>query len=90
MPPLTCKTCPVIYDDWSDDKNTQASAMSFGVPPRFNGMPSRHVFTVASSNYEVISVSINPGAITLHLMFREPSSRATDLENPIIPAFEAA
>jgi hypothetical protein len=36
-----------------------------------------------------MSVSINPGAITLLLIFLEPSSRATDLEKPIIPALEA-
>ena len=36
------------------------------------------------------SVSMNPGAITLLRMFREPNSSATDLENPIIPALEAA
>jgi len=29
-----------------------------------------------------MSVSINPGAITLLLIFLEPSSRATDLEKP--------
>ena len=64
--------------------------MSFGVPPLFNGMPFLHSLTVFSSNLAVISVSINPGAITLHRIFRDHNSSATDLENPMIPALEAA
>jgi hypothetical protein len=40
--------------------------------------------------FEVISVSINPGAIALQRILREPNSSATDFVNPITPAFEAA
>jgi len=37
----------------------------------------------------VISVSIKPGAIALERMPREPSSSATDLVKPMMPALEA-
>jgi hypothetical protein len=36
-----------------------------------------------------MSVSINPGAIALHLIFLDPNSNAIDFVNPFIPAFEA-
>jgi len=35
-----------------------------------------------------MSVSTNPGAMTLAVMFREPSSRAIDRARPTRPAFE--
>ena len=38
----------------------------------------------------VISVSISPGATTFAVMPRDATSRATDLTNPIRPAFDAA
>ena len=38
----------------------------------------------------VSSVRTYPGATALHVMLREPYSRATDLVNPIRPAFAAA
>jgi hypothetical protein len=44
----------------------------------------------SSFNLAVISVSINPGAITLQRILRDPNSKATDFEKPITPAFEAA
>ena len=43
-----------------------------------------------SDKLSVISVLIKPGAITLHLIFLDPSSKAIDFEKPIIPAFDAA
>jgi hypothetical protein len=33
---------------------------------------------------------MKPGATTFDLIFLEPNSKAIDLENPIIPALEAA
>ena len=74
----------------SDPKNTQAFAISSGVPPLFKGIEALHPSTTDSSNLAVISVSMNPGAITFDLMFLEPNSNATDLENPMIPDLEAA
>ena len=38
----------------------------------------------------VIGVRMNPGAKQFTVILREPTSWAKDLENPIIPAFEAA
>jgi hypothetical protein len=37
-----------------------------------------------------MSVAMNPGATTLHSMFREASSLATDFVSPISPALLAA
>ena len=37
-----------------------------------------------------MSVSMSPGATTLTVMLREATSRASALQNPISPAFEAA
>ena len=37
-----------------------------------------------------MSVSMNPGATTFTVTLREPTSRASDLQKPISPAFEAA
>ena len=82
--------CPVMYDDMSLANHTHVSAISEGFPPLFKGIEFLHSSTTFSSNTYVISVSINPGAITLHLIFLDPSSKAIDLENPIIPAFDAA
>jgi len=45
---------------------------------------------MSGSRVSVISVSINPGAMAFDLMFLDPSSRATDLVKPMIPAFDAA
>ena len=37
-----------------------------------------------------MSVSMSPGATTLTVMLRDATSRASDLLNPIRPAFDAA
>ena len=37
-----------------------------------------------------MSVSMKPGATTLAVMFREATSRASDLVKPMSPAFDAA
>jgi hypothetical protein len=37
-----------------------------------------------------MSVSMNPGAMAFAVMPREPTSRASDLVNPRIPALAAA
>ena len=49
-----------------------------------------HASITDSDKLSVISVLINPGAITLHLIFLDPSSIAIDFENPIIPDLDAA
>ena len=74
----------------SEAKNKQAFATSTVVPPRFNGIVSLQPCTTSSLSLAVISVSIKPGAIALQRMFLDPNSKATDLVNPITPAFEAA
>ena len=58
-------TCPVMYEDKSEARKRTQLATSSAVPPRFNGMASRHCFTVSSGNAAVISVSIKPGATAL-------------------------
>ena len=37
-----------------------------------------------------MSVSMSPGATTFTVMFRAATSRASDLLNPMRPAFDAA
>ena len=37
-----------------------------------------------------MSVSTGPGATTLTVMLREPSSRASERAKPTMPAFDAA
>ncbi|NBO54682.1 MAG: SDR family NAD(P)-dependent oxidoreductase, partial [Actinobacteria bacterium] len=44
----------------------------------------------SSPSTAVISVATGPGATTLTVIDREPSSRASDRANPTRPAFEAA
>ncbi len=44
----------------------------------------------SSFNSDVMSVSMNPGAIALTVTPRDPNSRATDCVNPINPALLAA
>ena len=83
-------TWPVIYDDKSDAKKTHTLATSLGLPDLLRGMFLIQSAVTDSDNLSVISVTINPGAITLQRIFLEPSSRAIDFEKPIIPDFEAA
>ena len=45
---------------------------------------------LSSARTAVMSLSTKPGAITLAVMPREPSSRARDRARPTSPAFEAA
>ena len=78
-----------MYDDIFDPKNTQTFPISLGLPPRFNGIELYQDLSVSSDKFLVISVSMKPGATTLHLIFLEPSSNAIDFVKPIIPAFEA-
>ncbi len=45
---------------------------------------------ISSPSPPVRSVSTKPGATTLTVIARLATSLASDFENPIIPAFEAA
>ena len=83
-------TCPVIYDDKSDAKNRHRFATSLDSPGLFRGIFSVQLSIIESDKLSVISVLINPGAITLHLILLDPSSCAIDFEKPIIPALDAA
>ena len=67
----------------------QHPATSSGVPPLFKGIEASQALRASSGIFPVISVMINPGAMAFERTPREPSSRATDLVNPIIPAFDA-
>ena len=79
-----------MYDDESDAKNKHKLATSSTVPPLFKGIPLRHCLMVSSVSFSVISVSIKPGAIALHLIFLEANSSAIDFVKPFTPAFDAA
>ena len=65
-------------------------ATSSGVPPRRKGIFFAHSALTSSERAAVMSVRMNPGAIALARMPREPNSCAIDLANAIIPALEAA
>ncbi|SKG12021.1 Uncharacterised protein [Mycobacteroides abscessus subsp. abscessus] len=45
---------------------------------------------VSSGSTAVMSVSMNPGATTLQVMLRLPSSRLTERAMPTSPALDAA
>ena len=45
---------------------------------------------ISPLNVAVMSVSMNPGAIALAVMFRDANSRATDFVKPMSPALDAA
>ena len=79
-----------MYDDKSDAKNMHTLATSDGLPDLLRGILFIQSSVTDSDNLSVISVTIKPGAMTLHLIFLEPSSSAIDFEKPIIPDFEAA
>src|SRR5450756_2313859 len=63
--PSTFNTCPVMYDDLSEAKNTHAFATSFGSPRRPIGIWLRRTARCSSPTERIISVSIIPGAIAL-------------------------
>ena len=50
---------------------------------------SRSLYDSLNAIARVMSVSMKPGATTFTVMLREPISRASDFEKPIIPAFAA-
>src|SRR5215208_7201816 len=90
IPPLTARTCPVIYDASSDARKHTAAATSSGVPSRPSGICSVQSCFAPPAMARVISVSMSPGATTFTVMLRDATSRASALQKPIRPAFEAA
>src|SRR3954470_4503749 len=79
IPPLTARTCPVIYDASSDARKQTAAATSSTVPGRPSGICAAQSTCVFSLTVRVMSVSIMPGATTLTVMARDPTSRASAL-----------
>ena len=75
-------TAPVMYDASSDAMNLTAAATSAGEAKRPAGMPARYSFRRSSGSSAVISVSTKPGATTLAVIPRPPSSREIDRANP--------
>ena len=90
MPPLTARTCPVIYDASSEARKHTAAATSSGVPSRFKRNLRRPLVARPSVIARVMSVSISPGATAFTVMLREATSCASAFANPIRPAFDAA
>src|SRR5579864_1634867 len=85
IPPLTASTCPVIYDASSDARKHAAAATSSTVPSRPSGICRSSSPCAAAATARVMSVSIIPGAMTLTVIAREATSRASALANPISP-----
>ena len=73
----------------SEARNNETFATSFALPFLLSGILWAHSSILSFPSALVISVSIKPGAIELHLIFLDPSSRAVDFVNPLIAAFEA-
>ena len=74
----------------SDDKKTAQLAISCPVPKSPLGILAISNFLKSSLILSVISVFIKPGDIQLILIFFFAYSIARLLENPTIPALEAA
>src|SRR5579864_9276487 len=90
-PPSTAMTWPVMKPARSEHRNATAAATSSAVPSRLIGVSLTSSPTISSvSDPEVSSVRTYPGATALHVMLRDPYSRATDFVNPIRPALAAA
>jgi hypothetical protein len=89
MPPLTARTCPVIYDASSDARKQTAAATSSGVPAgRAESAPPSPLRLLGERPGHV--GLDDPGATTFTVTLREATSRASALLNPISPAFDAA
>src|SRR4029077_2718842 len=89
--PSTAITCPGMKPARAEHRNATAAATSSAVPSRLIGVSFTSSPTISSVNEPVVSsVRTYPGATALHVMLREPYSRATDLVNPISPALAAA
>ena len=65
-------------------------AISSVVPYRWSGTCDLIVSFCSSLSTAVMSVSMKPGATTLAVIEREPSSRAIERAMPTRPALEAA
>ena len=75
IPPLTARTCPVIYAASSDARKHTAAATSSTVPKRASGIWADQSACALSAIARVMSVSINPGATTLTVIVREAKKR---------------
>src|SRR5450432_2926537 len=64
LPPSTATICPVIKEDFADEANTMACAISSGFPRRLSGtLATRPAFLSALPvNRSSIPVSTGPGA----------------------------
>ena len=89
-PPSIVSTCPVMYLASGERRNATAPETSSGVPNRPRGTFFSRVSLISSVRTSVSRVSMNPGAIALTVMPREPTSLAVDLVSPTSPALAAA
>ena len=89
-PPSIDIVCPVIYCASSLAKNDTAFVISSTIPNLFKGIVFIILFLASLFKNEVISVSMNPGAIELTVMPLEPNSFASDFVKPPKPSFAYA
>src|SRR5690606_17209981 len=89
-PPSTGMTAPVTYPAPSEPSHVTAEATSSGLAYRPSGTCETISARRSSGRALVMSVSTKPGATTLAVMPRDPSSRAIDRASPTSPALEAA
>ena len=91
IPPLTARTCPVIYDASSDARKQTAAATSSGVPSRRSGIfDAQSSCALLGQSRASCRSRSSPGATTFTVMPRDATSSASALANPISPAFDAA
>src|SRR4029079_5314364 len=85
-PPSTGSTTPEMYAAGSAATHTAAAATSSTEPYRLAGTLARISALRASVIWAVMSVSMKPGAMTLAVIDRPPSSRVIERASPIHPA----
>src|SRR5258708_770360 len=76
-PPVASRTWPLIQRASSDARKAMMSPTSSGRPTRpWLPWEAAQALAAGSANQEFISVSVNPGATALTLMWRSPRSQA--------------
>ncbi len=79
-----------MYEASSEARNRTVAAISSGCAYRPSGTCDTMFDRCSSVSALVMSVSTKPGATTLKVMLREPSSRARERAKPTRPALDAA
>src|SRR5262249_60502645 len=88
-PPSSWTTAPVMYAAAGDSRNAATGATSSGVPNRRSGIISVACRSYSGLSPAVMSVRMNPRASAFTVICSRPTSFASALVKPMIPAFDA-